>query len=328
MTLTLQSLARNPFDRLGASRFDSSVLPGLTLQQYLRNPPQMPPAAAPVGHEPSSPRFEPVDVRSQPMAAKPTSLGDLASLPNAQVPKGNKTVKTLGDIAGILGDAFMAYGGLRPEFAPALAQQQQDERRNDFDRERLNLELEAKREAALAPRMEQVGNTIGLLDPRAQSFTPTYTAPAAPEQYAAALGYEPGTPDYHQAVRDYRLGAWSDPAVEAKTGLLDHRFDRSDAQLGQRLATTQRGQDLMHGDRQAAIGQSNTNNLRSTNTSRENNIRSTDTSRRNNVQNSFTRLTTARKVSGQPMLVNSPEEARALPKGTQFMTPDGRVKIR
>jgi hypothetical protein len=33
-------------------------------------------------------------------------------------------------------------------------------------------------------------------------------------------------------------------------------------------------------------------------------------------------------TGGAPVRVNTPEEAMALPSGTQFVTPDGRVKVR
>lgn len=76
------------------------------------------------------------------------SLGDLA---NPAPVKGHNTGKTLGTIAGILGDALMAYGGLAPQFGPNLARQQEDERNRDFDREQFNERLQLERDKALEP---------------------------------------------------------------------------------------------------------------------------------------------------------------------------------
>lgn len=90
-----------------------------------------------------------VSIDAQPMAQAPMTLADLQA-PQVQ-PKSNKTVHTLGNIAGILGDALMAYGGMQPQFAPTLTREREQEADRSFDREKLNATLELAREKALAP---------------------------------------------------------------------------------------------------------------------------------------------------------------------------------
>lgn len=156
---------------------------------------------------------------------------------------------------------------------------------------------------------QQVGNSLVQLNPGSGQYESLYHAPEPFEAYAAARNLTPGTPEFADAVEQYRLGAWSDPAVAAKTDLagyrfdrqdqmIDHRYDRSDQQLGQRLATTERGQNLTHADRRAGILQSDTNNRRSTGQSNTNNLRSTQTSVANNAATNATRLQTARHGRG------------------------------
>ena len=90
----------------------------------------------------------PISISSEPM--QPTSLADL-SLPQGIIPKKNNTGKTLANIAGVLGDALMAYGGMQPQFGPTMAREREQEADRAFDRERLNAMLEQKRQEALAP---------------------------------------------------------------------------------------------------------------------------------------------------------------------------------
>lgn len=78
----------------------------------------------------------------------PMSLADMA---NPAPVKGHNTGKTLASIAGILGDALMAYGGMAPQFGPNLARQQEDQRSQDFEREKFNAQLSLARQKALMP---------------------------------------------------------------------------------------------------------------------------------------------------------------------------------
>ena len=280
----------------------------------------------------------PVNLVASPVPADGPTLGDvIKGLPQGDLHKKPALFGKDGvgwKILGVLGDSITAAGGGQPTYGPAMLREHELERERQFDLDKFNYELEAKRQQALAPHLEQVGDTIGMVDGRAGTYQPIYSQPSSAESYAAALGYKPGSQEYADAAREYVLRGYSDYATGNKLDLIDHRFDRSDRQLGQRLATTQRGQDLRyssttrgqnltHQDRQSAIAQSNTNN-----------IRTTDTSASNNANTNRTRMVTARRVNpananaGAPVKVNSIEEARRLAPGTTFITPDGKLKVR
>jgi hypothetical protein len=151
-------------------------------------------------------------------------------------------------------------------------------------------ELVAKRELAMQPKVEQVGNTLGMFDPGSMSYNPIYQAPQPFEAYASSLGLVPGTDEYHQAIKDYRAGTWNDQGVEGRLTVQQPRLDvtargqdlsHGDRVRGQDLTHGDRvrGQDLSHGDRvrgqnlghtdrQASIAQSDTNSARSAETTR------------------------------------------------------------
>nr|ART39563.1 J435 [uncultured bacterium] len=194
-----------------------------------------------------------------PMAADP-GLGALTDpLPDLRLspaPKGGmKGGELAALILGALGDGMRGYAGQAPLFTPAMMQQRQSEAEEARWRERLAAQLEADKAKVMSPRVEQVGNTVGWLDPSASSYEPIFTAPQPFELYARSLGHQPGSPEYIQAIEDYRAGTWGDEGVAGRLTVQQPRLD-----------------------------QSNTNNLRSTGVSRENNIRSTSTSRGNNLR--------------------------------------------
>lgn len=131
-------------------------------------------------------------------------------------------------------------------------------------------ELQAKR---YEPR--EVGGSLIQLQ-QDGSYSTLYDAPNQPqpfEAYAAAQGFQPGTPEYINAVRDYRLGAWSDPAVEAKRELEGVRYGFRDALQDDRLASSERNTDV----RVAATRRGQ--DIRSTDSRRGQDVRSTDTRR-------------------------------------------------
>lgn len=83
------------------------------------------------------------------------TLADLTQqMPQGDIPAPHHSKFNAGNVLGVLGDALMAYGGLKPEFGPRLAQQQSDERQMAFDREKLNAQLEVARQKALEPPAE------------------------------------------------------------------------------------------------------------------------------------------------------------------------------
>jgi hypothetical protein len=91
----------------------------------------------------------PVGLNAQPMQAG--TLAQLAGgLPQGDIPE-KKSGVNLGQIAGILGDALMAYGGMQPQFGPMMAREREQESDRTFDREKFNAQLEAQRNKAMEP---------------------------------------------------------------------------------------------------------------------------------------------------------------------------------
>jgi hypothetical protein len=178
-------------------------------------------------------------------------------------------------IALVVGDTLRGLAGRDPIYGPMMLREQMERDQEDREYKRKLME----------PRT--VGDSLIVPDGNG-GYKAAYSAPSPAESYAAAQGFQPGTPEYSQAVQDYVLKGYSPTGVAAKEAVTGYRYDRSDAQLGQRLQTMQRGQDLNYKARQAATAQSNTNNIRSTSTSSNNNVRSTSTSTANNIRSNQT----------------------------------------
>ena len=177
----------------------------------------------------------------------------------------------------------------------------------------------AEQQAALeAKRLEptQVGDSLVQIDPMTGEYSTLFRDPQPFEAYAASLGHEPGTPEYIDDIKNYRLGAWSDPAVDARLAV-----------QAPRLAVTTRGQDLSHGDRVRGQDLTHGDRVAGHAVSRENNIRSNATRR---GAASYSHVPTGRRggSSAAPVRVSSVEEARKLAPGTVFLTPDGKTKVR
>ena len=124
----------------------------------------------------------PVGLDAQAPAQAPMTLADL-SLPQGDIPQKKHSPFTAGNILGVLGDALMAYGGLQPQFGPNLVRQQDKERQLGFDREKLNAELAARREEALAKASE----------PPQFAQNADYFNRMSPEQKRAVLQYQDAT---------------------------------------------------------------------------------------------------------------------------------------
>lgn len=141
--------------------------------------------------------------------ANQTSLASiLADLPDADPVQKPKAFDQGGKgwvIAGIIADALAKGFGGEGQFAPTYLHQQEANRQERLYREKVALE----REDRLRPKLEQVGDTIGMVDPRTGAFNPTYQAPAkAPQPTNAARmlieqGIMPGTPEFNARMRRY-----------------------------------------------------------------------------------------------------------------------------
>lgn len=155
---------------------------------------------------------------------------------------------TVAGVLGTLGDALMAYGGLQPSFASMVAQQKQHDAERDFQREKWASEIEAERQKRMAPRPEQVGSTLGIFDPSSLSFDEVWREPTEPEQYATALGVEPGTEEWAAALREYRAGTWNPVGVEGRLAVQAPRLETTERGQDLRYRSTVRGQDIRSTD--------------------------------------------------------------------------------
>lgn len=226
-------------------------------------------------------------------------------------------------IAGILADAFAGATGRPPMVAQMWEQQRAQADQRAYEDARWHRDRQAKREDDMRPRVEQVGDSLGTYDPASQTFEPIYTRPQPFETYARAQGFQPGTPEYAQAVEDYRLGGWSDPAVENRTGLEDVRSRSRNALEILRGANRQR-------DTETRMETSRENNIRSTGTSRDNSVRSNETRRTNAGQRDATTRRgqdlrsqlRGRRVGGVPVRYNEPMARDA--QGRPLVVRNGR----
>lgn len=257
--------------------------------------------------------------RNQAMALPPVA----SPMPNPKK-KPSKIGQFLGAFAGHLGDNLSGN--------PVYANHLQHKRRME----------EARQEAELRAQMpQQVGSTI-VVPNGMGGYEMLYRAPSTAEDYALAQGFEAGTPEYAEAVRQYRLGSWNDEAMEARTGLTGYRYDRQ-GQLQEDRQDFSRG---MQEDRQSHSNSQLRSRLNAPPRYKPTQPRQPSPSavigRIMNKQARGETLTPAERQTldeyrapkgkprrgGAPVRVNSLEEARRLPPGTVFITPDGRVKVR
>ena len=178
-------------------------------------------------------------------------------------------------IAGIFADMLAGAAGQPPMVAQMWQRQRELEAQRGQEEARWHRDRNAKREDAMQPRVEQVGDSLGTYDPVTKTFEPIYRKPQPFEAYAQARGYVPGTQEYADAVEDYRLGSWSDPAFENRTGLEDVRA------RGRTALEIMRGANRLR-DTETRMATSRENNIRTTGTSAANNRRTTSTSAANN----------------------------------------------
>ncbi|MDP9424032.1 MAG: hypothetical protein M3Q19_14585 [Pseudomonadota bacterium] len=178
-----------------------------------------------------------------------SALARNALMPETKPYKGMFPGKDWKTIVGILADAAAAGFGGQPQFGPAMMRKREAEEAHNRQLDLWRQKVEFEREERMRPRVEQVGGSLGVLnpDPANPSFNPVYQVPGAPEQYARARGLTQGTPEYADAVQEYRLGSWSDPALEAKAELEGIRHGYRDELQDERLSTSRRNTDVRAG---------------------------------------------------------------------------------
>ncbi len=151
-------------------------------------------------------------------------------------------------IAGIVGDALLGASGQPGIYGPAMRERQKVEAENQFELSKLSLQQHSPRE---------VGHSL-IQQGADGKYQTLFSEPEAFESFAQAQGLQPGTPEYADAVKNYRLGSWSSDAVAAKTGFAGYRYDRMGDLQDDRLDTSRRNTDVR-------VGASTANNMRTTN---------------------------------------------------------------
>lgn len=133
------------------------------------------------------------------------------------------------DVVGGLGDAMQTFGGGKATYAPLMAerrmaQQRQEEqalqretswqdyvRRKKYDRDNA------------PPEYFTVGRDRVKFDPATDQSQVVYDGPEDFDEYASALGIEPGTDEYESAVLDYVLRGHGPTALGYDKQLDDYR---------------------------------------------------------------------------------------------------------
>ena len=104
-----------------------------------------------------------------PQMQAPQSLGDLASsMPQGNVPVKQPSKFNAGNILGVLGDSLMAYGGMKPSFAPFMQEQKILGQQQSFEREKFNAELQMRMYAMLHPEEFMKAQALSSMDPSQQ----------------------------------------------------------------------------------------------------------------------------------------------------------------
>ena len=159
-------------------------------QQFLQQPPQQPSLASYLQAPLTNEQLQPAQ-----MPNPSAGFVDMAPLPGVK-PKGRGAAN---DIMGSIFDALAAAGGAQPTYWSGVVSQQQQDAEG---RQRL-AERQADRDQKLAdatrPRIEQIGNQLGMLDPRTGGFTPTYSAPQENEFLAATQAWQSLSPEQQAA---------------------------------------------------------------------------------------------------------------------------------
>jgi len=171
-------------------------------------------------------------------------------------------------------------------------------------------------------------------DPGTNQTTNLYQSPTAAQDYAASFG-APGTPEYLNALQTFQLKQWSAPALQAKEQLDDYRtgnridlkgvptyanlHPHAPAARPQRPPTTS---NVVAGILQKGSSGQPLN-------PQEQQIFNSYVNGRYRGRGNGGGIPLAGGAPSQaPVRVSTPDEARRLPPGTLFQTPDGRTKVR
>lgn len=132
-------------------------------------------------------------------------------------------------IAGIAGDALLGAVGRPGVYAPMMEGRREREWKQrqslaDWQRDMTATAYKADLDAS-KPDYATIGNRRVQIDPRTGESRVLFTAPQGFEDYAATLGYEPGTDEYKRAVEDYILRSSGPTATDYDKELEGVRYD-------------------------------------------------------------------------------------------------------
>lgn len=105
-------------------------------------------------------------------------------------------------LAGIVGDGLLGAVGQNPIYGPNMWKMRQQQAEHQ---DRMTQMREQARLKYAEPDYSTVGNRRYRYDPGTGEATPLFVAPTEAEDYAGALGAEPGTPEYDVYLQDYIL---------------------------------------------------------------------------------------------------------------------------
>jgi hypothetical protein len=252
-------------------------------------------------------------------------------------------------LAGILGPALMTLGG-NPQGAQQMIQLQHRQRELKQERARQGQQDQFERDKFawqrrkdMRPEIRSAGRSVVSVPFEGDPLV-LYSDPSEADRYASALGLQPGDDGYDEAVQDYVLKGYGPTAMGGKKTFEDIRYDnrkglrglptyrdlhprptgggggggrraydpnRPPRTTGEAVAPIvakmARGEALTQGERAALATYG-----------RRGGARLPD----------MTPAPNAPAPRGEPVRVNTPAQARALPKGTVFVTPDGKQKVR
>jgi len=213
----------------------------------------------------------------------------------------------------VLGDALTSYNGGQPYAVQNLAQMRSDQsarmreaaeqiakwRYADFSRQN-----EADLRAA---NPFTIGRNRLQLDPNTGEVATLYDGAEDAEIYADALGYERDSAEWSQAYEDFVLRGSGPSAHLRDMELDDHRTGNDRSLEGYRQGNRIDLEKLRQRNRSSMEGQRQDNRMT---------LRQTPPP---------PRVSSARQGIVE---VATPAEARKLPKGTRFRTPNGKVMVR
>ena len=148
-----------------------------------------------------------------------------------------------------------------------------------------------------------IGRARVQYDPASGQTQELYRGPQDFELYAQELGLQPGTDEYFQAVEDYVLRSSGPSAHDRDMSLDDHRTSNDESLENLRYGNRVGLENLRQGNRQGMVDYRNANPAPSRSRA------------------------SGKRVDSDLPVAKTPAEARLLPSGTRFRTPDGQVKV-